>query len=118
MIDERKIREALKVVLDPELKRSLLELGMVREICVVKGQVSLTLALTTTKRPKKEPIVAEIERVLGDLPDVAGVDVKLTTLTCSGNSGWQSSAWWRTCLISSTHPEDPLLFLARAAVKN
>jgi ATP-binding protein involved in chromosome partitioning len=81
MLDERKIKETLKVVLDPELRKSLLELGMIRDICVSEGLVSLTLALTTVKCPKKEAIVAEIKRVLEALPDVAGVDVKLTTLS-------------------------------------
>jgi len=80
MIDEQRIREAVKVVLDPELKKSLLELGMIRDICVEQGQVSLTLALTTVKCPKKDDIVTELKRVLVDLPDVDGVDVTLTTL--------------------------------------
>ncbi len=81
MIDEQRIREAVRVVQDPELKKSLLELGMIRDICMEKGQVSLTLALTTVKCPRKDDIVAEIKQVLGNLPDVAGVDVKLSTLT-------------------------------------
>jgi len=80
MIDEQRIREAVRVILDPELKKSLLELGMIRGICVEKGLVSLTLALTTIKCPKKDAIVTEIKQVLGNLPNVAGVDVKLTTL--------------------------------------
>lgn len=81
MLDEQKIREALKVVLDPDLKKSLLELGMIRDIGVSKGQVSITLALTTVRCPKKDALVAEIRDVLEDLPDVSGVDVKLTTLS-------------------------------------
>jgi ATP-binding protein involved in chromosome partitioning len=81
MMDEQKIREAIKVVVDPELKKSLLELGMIRDIYVEKDLVRLTLALTTSKCPKKDAIVAEIRRVLGRLPDISEVDVKLTTLT-------------------------------------
>ena len=61
MIDEQKVREVLKLVLDPELKKSLLDLGMIRDVCVKKDRVSLTLALTTVKCPKKDAIVAEIE---------------------------------------------------------
>ncbi len=79
-MDERSIQEAIKVVLDPELKKSLLDLGMIRDVFVEKGQVCLTLALTTTKCPKKDAIVEEIKRVLTNLPEVTGVNVKLSTL--------------------------------------
>lgn len=80
MLDEQKIWDAVKVVMDPELKRSLLELGMIRDICLEKGLVSLTLAFTTSKCPKKDAMVTEIRRVLGNLPGVSGVDITLTTL--------------------------------------
>ncbi|SEM04290.1 ATP-binding protein involved in chromosome partitioning [Syntrophus gentianae] len=79
-VNERGIREALKVVLDPELKKSLLDLGMIRDISVEEGQVSLSLALTTAKCPRKDDIVDEIKRVLGRLPGVSGVNIKLSTL--------------------------------------
>jgi len=81
MIDEKGIREVVKVVIDPELKKSLLELGMIRDIQVEKGLVRLTLALTTSKCPKKDAMVEEIRRVVGDLPGVSGVEIKLTTLS-------------------------------------
>ncbi len=80
MIKIQEIRQALKGVLDPELKKSLLELGMIRDIRVDEGRISLTLALTTVKCPKKESIVDEIKGVLEGLPGVAGVDVRMTAL--------------------------------------
>ena len=81
MVDEQRIRDVLKVVMDPELKKSLLELGMIRDIVLENGLVSLTLALTTSKCPKKDAMATEIRRVLENLPGVSGVNVKLTTLT-------------------------------------
>lgn len=81
MLDERKIREAVGGVIDPELNKSLLELGMIRDIRVEKGLVRLTLALTSSRCPKKDAMVAEIRRVLGNLSGVSGVDVTLTTLS-------------------------------------
>ncbi len=81
MIDELKIKEAVKSVLDPELKKSLLDLGMIRDVCVEKGQVRLTLALTTAKCPKKDAMIAEIKGLLEELPRVAGVEIRLSTLS-------------------------------------
>lgn len=80
MIDEQLIRETVKDIQDPELKKSLLELGMIRDISMADGQVTLTLALTTSKCPKKEAMVTEIKRVLEELSGISRVDVKLTTL--------------------------------------
>lgn len=81
MIDEQRIRAAVKDIQDPELKKSLLELGMIRDISIAGGRVGLTLALTTSQCPKKEAMVAEIKRVLEELPGISKVDVKLTTMS-------------------------------------
>lgn len=80
MINELKIREAVKSILDPELKKSLLDLGMIRDIHVENGHVGLTLALSTARCPRKDTIIEEIKGVLEKLPGISGVDVRLTTL--------------------------------------
>ena len=81
MFDEERILEAIKVVQDPELQKSLLDLGMIRDIHVEKDLVRLSLALTTSKCPKKKAMVEEIRRVLVNLPGVSNVEVNLTTLS-------------------------------------
>ena len=48
------ILEALKVVIDPELHRSIVELGMVRSIDISElGAVNVTVSLTTPGCPIK-----------------------------------------------------------------
>ena len=48
------ILEALKVVIDPELHRSIVELGMVRAIDInEQGAVNVTVSLTTPGCPIK-----------------------------------------------------------------
>lgn len=81
MIDERSIRNAVKDIQDPELKKNLLELGMIRDITVAGGHVRLTLALTTTKCPKKDAMITEIRRSVETLPGVSAVEIKLETLS-------------------------------------
>ena len=52
MLTVEKVMDALKGVMDPELRRSLVELGMVKDVTIDGGQVRFTLALTTmTARP-------------------------------------------------------------------
>jgi Mrp family chromosome partitioning ATPase len=67
--------------MDPELHKSLIELGMVREVRVKKGQVEITLALTTLGCPLKDQIVGDVEKAVGTLEGVKGVEVELTEMT-------------------------------------
>jgi ATP-binding protein involved in chromosome partitioning len=81
MINEQTVMEALKSVQDPELKKSLVELGMIKDITVEEGDIKLTLALTTLRCPLKDRMVDEIKKRLEVLPDVSSVDVQLSTLS-------------------------------------
>jgi len=67
--------------MDPELHRSLIELGMVREVRVDEGRVEITLALTTMGCPLKDQIVADVRNAVGALDDVIGVEVELAEMT-------------------------------------
>ena len=65
MVTEAQVRKALEGVMDPELHKSLIELGMVRTVQVEEGQVDITLALD--KHPVKNAtiiITHSSERIL------------------------------------------------------
>lgn len=81
MLNTQTVLDAVKGVMDPELKKGLLELGMIRDVYVENGLVRLTLALTTSTCPKKDVMIAEIRRVIGEVPGVKGVEVTLATLS-------------------------------------
>jgi len=71
MISVDQVRDALQGVMDPELHRSIVDLGMVRDIRVKGRQVRFTLALTTKTCPLKGQLVdaakAAIQALDGDL---------------------------------------------------
>ncbi len=73
MTTQEDIRQALTKVMDPELGRSIVELGMVRDIHLIDGQVDITLALTTMGCPLKNRITDDIKTA------VRGVDGGLIT---------------------------------------
>jgi ATP-binding protein involved in chromosome partitioning len=82
LVTEVEIRKALEGVMDPELHKSLIELGMVREVRIdEKGQVDITLALTTMGCPLREQIVDDVEKAVGRLDGVQSVDVELAEMT-------------------------------------
>jgi ATP-binding protein involved in chromosome partitioning len=81
MVTESAVRKALEGVMDPELHKSLIELGMVRQVRIEDGRVAITLALTTLACPLKDQIVGDVKAVVGGLEGVEGVEVDLTEMT-------------------------------------
>ena len=81
MVTEEQIIKALAGVMDPELHRSLVELGMVRNVRVQEGEVSFTLALTVPECPLKDQIVAEARAAVLALDGVREVQIDLTEMT-------------------------------------
>jgi Mrp family chromosome partitioning ATPase len=75
------VRKTLEGVLDPELGRNVVELGMVRDISVVNGHVHLTLALTTLACPLKDRIMGDARCAVMAMDTVEQVDVDLVEMT-------------------------------------
>jgi ATP-binding protein involved in chromosome partitioning len=81
MLDTSQILEALKPVEDPELRKSLVELNMIRNVVVDGGKVSFTLVLTTPACPLREFIVDDCRRAVQKLSGVTDVSVDVTAET-------------------------------------
>jgi len=81
MLTEEKVIEALKKVNDPELDKSIVELGMVRDVKVENGKVSFTLALTTLACPLKDTIIGNARQALLALDGVEAVEISLREMT-------------------------------------
>ncbi len=81
MVTETAVRKALEGVMDPELHRSLIELGMIREVRIDDGRVSITLALTTLGCPLRGQITDDVKGTVGALEGVQAVEVELTEMT-------------------------------------
>jgi len=80
-MNEQRIRKALQVVLHPKLKKSLIDLGMVRNISFVNGTAGLELALKSEHSPLKKLLVQQIKTVLSLLPEISSVRIKVVTLS-------------------------------------
>lgn len=81
MLDTPQVLEALKPIEDPELRRSLVELNMIRNVKVDDGKVTFTLVLTTPACPLREFIVDDCRRAVQKLPGVTDVTVDVTAET-------------------------------------
>jgi Mrp family chromosome partitioning ATPase len=67
--------------MDPELRKSLIELGMVRQVQIDGDQVDITLALTTLACPLKDQIVGDARAAVGALETVRDVSVELVEMS-------------------------------------
>ncbi|NPV57510.1 MAG: Mrp/NBP35 family ATP-binding protein [Anaerolineae bacterium] len=82
MPTEQEIRDALTKVMDPELGKNIVELGMVRDIRITPdGEVGFALALTIPNCPLKNKMKADAEQALLALPGVKYVDVTFAQLS-------------------------------------
>ncbi|NET58814.1 MAG: Mrp/NBP35 family ATP-binding protein [Symploca sp. SIO2E6] len=81
MLDANSVLEVLRPVEDPELRKSLVELNMIRNVKIDNGAVSFTLVLTTPACPLREFIVEDCQKAVKQLPGVEEVIVDVTAET-------------------------------------
>jgi len=79
-ITEQDILKALSKVQDPELKKDLVSLGMVKDIKIDGDKVSFALALTTPKCPMRQKMADDAKAALMALAGVKSVEIKFTQL--------------------------------------
>ncbi len=75
------VLRALERVIDPELRRSVVELDMVRDLTVADGTVTLTIALTVPGCPLRHDFQEQVDRELSSLPGVERVELSFTVMT-------------------------------------
>jgi ATP-binding protein involved in chromosome partitioning len=83
MPTREQVTEALKSVIDPELRRSIVELDMVRAIAIhdATGVVDVTVSLTTPGCPIRGHFQTAVAKSVGELAGVTGVNVDFDVLT-------------------------------------
>ncbi|MGH2607576.1 MAG: P-loop NTPase, partial [Tepidiformaceae bacterium] len=70
------IMAALNTVNDPELHASIVRLGMVKDLVIDGGDVTLTIELTTPACPLKETIEHDVREALAGVAGVDGVSLE------------------------------------------
>lgn len=81
MPTEAEIIEALRPVEDPELHRSIVDLGMVKEVAQAGTNVRVMIALTTPGCPLKNEINTRVRSAVMELGGIEAVQVDFTAMT-------------------------------------
>lgn len=75
-LTEAAVRDALRGVIDPELGANVVDLGMVKQVTIADGQVTVKLVLTAPGCPLAGLIAWQAQRTVAALPGVTGVQVE------------------------------------------
>jgi len=91
MPSKDEVREALRAVIDPELRRSIVELDMVRSIEIhdSTGVVDVTVSLTTAGCPIRNHFEDGVAKAVRTLDGVTGVNVDFDVLSDQQKSSLQ-----------------------------
>ena len=81
MPTEAQVIDALRPVEDPEIHRSIVDLGMVRGIGFEGDRVTVTIALTVAGCPLKAEITNRVSGAVQALPGVSAVGLDFTVMT-------------------------------------
>jgi ATP-binding protein involved in chromosome partitioning len=74
---EELVTKALQTVHDPDLKRDLVSLNMIRDLAVQDGNVSFRVVLTTPACPLKAKIESDCRNAVSAVPGVKNISVKI-----------------------------------------
>ncbi len=75
-VTEEKVYQALRKVIDPELRHDVVELGFIQDVDIIGDYVRLDIQLTTPHCPYAEQIVRSIREAVSSIEGVAKVDVE------------------------------------------
>lgn len=82
MPTKEQIVESLETVIDPELRRSIVELGMVRSVDIAEsGDVDIKVSLTTPGCPIKAHFEKAVAERVGEIEGVSRVNITFDVLT-------------------------------------
>lgn len=85
---QEKIIEALKTVFDPELKRDIVALGMVKECAVREGAAFIHLEITSNSEQVKEALRSSIAEKVSAVGGIEKIDVQMSKPSGASSGGF------------------------------
>jgi ATP-binding protein involved in chromosome partitioning len=84
-ITKEQVLNALSTVNDPDIKRDLVSLGMIKDVVVNEQNISFTVVLTTPACPLKEKIRKDCEEAIKNaLGQNVKIDIRMTATVTTG----------------------------------
>ena len=77
MIDPKTVLSALTEVIDPEMPISIVDMGMIYDVRVNRGDVEVDMTFTAIACPAMEMLISDVKEKVTELPGVASVQVNV-----------------------------------------
>ena len=84
--DRDAVLNALRVVVDPDIRRDIVTLGFVKDLSIANDRVSFTIELTTPACPVKEQLREQAATAVRAVAGVRQVDVQMTAKVRSASA--------------------------------
>ena len=84
MVGVDQVLEKLATVIDPDLKKDIVSMGMIKDLELNSGNLKFTLELTTPACPFNDEIEADVRKAVDDLEGIENFDMKVTAKVMEG----------------------------------
>lgn len=76
-VSEQSVLDALRQIKDPDLHKDIVTLGFIKDLKIEGNEVSFRIVLTTPACPVKDQMEGAAREIVGSLPGVTSVNVKM-----------------------------------------
>jgi len=76
----------LSTVIDPDIKKDIVSMGMIKDLELDSGNLKFTLELTTPACPFNEEIEADVRKAIDELDGIDNLDMNVTAKVMEGRS--------------------------------
>ncbi len=86
MVGVDQVLEKLSTVIDPDLKKDIVSMGMIKDLELDDGNLKFTLELTTPACPFNVEIEDDVRKAIGEIQDLKNFDMNVTAKVMEGRS--------------------------------
>jgi len=86
MVGIDQVLEKLSTVIDPDLKKDIVSMGMIKDLELNDGNLKFTLELTTPACPFNVEIEEDVRKAIDEISELKNFDMKITAKVMEGRS--------------------------------
>ncbi len=86
MVSVDQVLQTLSTVIDPDLKKDIVSMGMIKDLEINGSDLKFTLELTTPACPFNDQIEQDVRQAVSKIPGVSKTDIKVTAKVMEGRA--------------------------------
>ncbi|MGI0097844.1 MAG: Mrp/NBP35 family ATP-binding protein, partial [Nitrosopumilaceae archaeon] len=86
MVAVDEVLKTLSTVIDPDLKKDIVSMGMIKDLEITGNDLKFTLELTTPACPFNDQIEEDVRKAIKTIPSISNFDMKVTAKVMEGRA--------------------------------